>query len=164
MQNFRTLEFQNAYVRLCLLDIHPRLLCWDQYWATMMGMKFPLRSFAKSAQTSFPEHSSTPRQCFLSCATNTPIWHTGHSSKNWALINLSERMFRFPTATPTETVGVEAEAAESKYAFGGGSMRCGSRSIDPPFGAYFQSASSVTELHNAYVRLCLNSADLLSGA
>ena len=73
-------------------------------------------------------------------------------------------MFRFPTATLTETVEAEAEAAESKYAFGGRSMRGGSRNLVPPFGAYLQSAASVTELHNAYVRLCLNSTDLLSGA
>ena len=64
----------------------------------------------------------------------------------------------------TETFGAEAEAAESKYAFGGGSMRRGSRSIVPSFGAYFQSAASVTELHYAHVRFCLNSIDLPSGA
>ena len=81
--------------------------------------------FASTAQTSLPEHSSTPRPCVLSCATNTPIWHTGYSSKNWAFTNSSRRMFRFPTATPTETVGAVAEAAESKYAFGWGSMRWG---------------------------------------
>ena len=69
--------------------------------------------------------SSTPRPCVLSCATNTPIWHTGYSSKNWAFTNSSRRMFRFPMATPTETVGAVAEAAESKYAFGWGSMRWG---------------------------------------
>ena len=32
------------------------------------------------------------------------------------------------------------------------------------FGAYFQSAASVTELHYAHVRFCLNSIDLPSGA
>ena len=40
----------------------------------------------------------------------------------------------------TETFGAEAEAAESKYAFGGGSMRGGPRSIDQPAGAHFNSA------------------------